>query len=1057
MRIVNYKIISVIMTLCLLISLLSPFSALAAPSNPVVAEVGQVTGVRGDIVHVPVYLDPGDYPFWEYSLNVSYDPAVLELASEMEVTSEIGTASFEFDTATSGVVNVEASNFGSTSFLFDKQNVFTIHFKIKETAASGISNVTIDNGTYVDDEDPIAIPAVTPGMVQVADTGTITIQSSSASAGSTADVAVYLDSASAGVGSYGMDISFNPTALEVSGITGNSGDVFISSYDNTLGSLSTAWADITGGDQLVSGGQELFTIQFKVKETANAGDQLPLMVTNETDLDSFSLTDSDGTEMIKTLHPGKIVVRLTVTASDPTGAGTDGKTKVNVAQTAGTGNTFKYKNFAGTAVSLPSVGDSIGSDYAALPSDGIITAANGDKIAVVEVDAADQVVRFGQTTAVVADDPVTAGGLTVTASDLTGAGTDGKTKVNVAQTAGTGNMFKYKNFAGTAVSLPSVGDSIGSDYAALPSDGIITAANGDKIAVVEVDAADQVVKFGQTTAVVVNEPVTGLAAPANLTAAAGSGQAVLNWNSVTGATYYNIYMSTAAGSYTETPAATVTGATYTFTGLTNNQTYYFVVKAGNAEQLSAYSNEISVTPVAAVNPSKGSSSRGSSSSSSQSITINVQNGAEQNGTVVTTTVIKRTTAADGSKKDEVTFTQEQANKSVEQLKEAGSNSAKIVISDEKDEVAELNVNLPAASTERLAKGEISLEIFTDNTRIVIPNTSLQDLTDQVYFRLVPMKQEEARKEAEQRLQTEQLVRAAAGSSPVEVIGRPMKIETNMQSRAVTLVLPLGDTTLEQAELNQLRIFIEHSDGTKELVTGEIVAYNQAGQLGIRFTVHKFSTFTIVHLQSPANGNNADKLHNAYIQGYEDGTFGPERSITRAEMAAILTRALSQPEKQASKSYTDVSAGHWAMEAIQQVTKAGLMDGYPDASFKPDRTITRAEMAVIAVRTLSAAPSGSVESFPDVTGHWAQTAIDQAQSEGILSGYADGTFRPDQTLTRAEAVAIMNKLLGRGPLNGTEPKWSDVPKEHWAYGAIQEASTDHAYESNAAGEQYVPQP
>ena len=195
---------------------------------------------------------------------------------------------------------------------------------------------------------------------------------------------------------------------------------------------------------------------------------------------------------------------LTVTASDVTGPDTDGRTKISVAETAGAGNKFVYKNFGAANVTVPNVGDTL-TGYNALPANGIITAANGDKIAVAEVDGTDKVVRFGQTTAVVVPEPVPAGGLTVTASDVTGPDTDGRTKISVAETAGAGNKFVYKNFGAANVTVPNVGDTL-TGYNALPANGIITAANGDKIAVAEVDGTDKVVRFGQTTAVVVPEP-----------------------------------------------------------------------------------------------------------------------------------------------------------------------------------------------------------------------------------------------------------------------------------------------------------------------------------------------------------------------------------------------------------------------------------------------------------------------------------------------------------------------------------------------------------------------
>ncbi|WP_147433485.1 S-layer homology domain-containing protein [Paenibacillus ginsengarvi] len=192
----------------------------------------------------------------------------------------------------------------------------------------------------------------------------------------------------------------------------------------------------------------------------------------------------------------------------------------------------------------------------------------------------------------------------------------------------------------------------------------------------------------------------------------------------------------------------------------------------------------------------------------------------------------------------------------------------------------------------------------------------------------------------------------------------------------------------------------------------------------------------------------EKQHKAYISGYPDGTFGPERSITRAEMATVLSRVFERAANKAQFTYTDVASTHWAREAIEQVTRVGLMEGYEDGSFKAEKMITRAEIAVILSRLLSNTPS-SGESFPDVKGHWAQAAIEQLKATGIISGYADGMFRPEQTLNRAEAVVMINKLLDRGPLTTMAARWSDVPNDHWAFGQIQEASIDHVSEQKAS--------
>lgn len=181
-----------------------------------------------------------------------------------------------------------------------------------------------------------------------------------------------------------------------------------------------------------------------------------------------------------------------------------------------------------------------------------------------------------------------------------------------------------------------------------------------------------------------------------------------------------------------------------------------------------------------------------------------------------------------------------------------------------------------------------------------------------------------------------------------------------------------------------------------------------------------------------------------MTGYADGTFKPGNSITRAEAASIIARTFSQSNVTAGVAYSDVPAGHWAAEAIGQVTRSGIMKGYSGGSFKPNQTITRAEMATILSRLIISAQDHAA-GFSDISGHWAQAAIERMSQAGIITGYEDGTFRPDQTLTRAEAVTIVNRALDIAPLTSAVQKWTDVPVGYWAFGSIQAASVDHTAE------------
>ncbi|QUL56809.1 Ig-like domain-containing protein [Paenibacillus tritici] len=419
----------------------------------------------------------------------------------------------------------------------------------------------------------------------------------------------------------------------------------------------------------------------------------------------------------------------------------------------------------------------------------------------------------------------------------------------------------------------------------------------------------------------------------------------------------------------------------------------------------------------------------------ETINANVENGATQ-GSTVSSVVISRTKDANGVKKDAISFTLEQAIRAINELKAAGSGIARIIVPDKNDEVAETRLTIPAASGKQLADNQITLDIFTVNAEVKVPASSLAGFGTDIYFNLVPLRTQQQSTEAEARAKAQ--VQSVSRGAAVTLVGRPVTIETNLQSRPVTLVLPLNNTSLTAEQLKALAVFIEHSDGTKELVKGEIVPFGQAGKSGIQFSINKFSTFTVVLAEDSA------VQVKAYMTGYADGTFRPGNSITRAEAASIIARTFSQSAVTSGVSYADLATGHWAANAIDQVTRSGIMKGYGDGSFKPNQTITRAEMATLLSRLIPGA-QGNAASFSDVAGHWAQAAINRMSQAGIITGYEDGTFRPNQTLTRAEAVTIVNRALGIAPLTGAVQKWNDVPASYWAFGNIQAASVDYTVE------------
>lgn len=194
-------------------------------------------------------------------------------------------------------------------------------------------------------------------------------------------------------------------------------------------------------------------------------------------------------------------------------------------------------------------------------------------------------------------------------------------------------------------------------------------------------------------------------------------------------------------------------------------------------------------------------------------------------------------------------------------------------------------------------------------------------------------------------------------------------------------------------------------------------------------------------------------HFAYVIGYPDGTVHPNGQITRAEVATIFFRLLKDEVRDGafttSNSYSDVAYGKWYNNPISTMSALGIITGYPDGTFKPNKPITRAEFAAIAAR-FDETQSGKSATFSDVIGHWAAKEIGIAYYNDWIKGYPDGTFKPDQNITRAEAMTLINRVLERKPESPADlltnmNKWTDnMDTSKWYYLDVQEATNSHAY-------------
>lgn len=283
---------------------------------------------------------------------------------------------------------------------------------------------------------------------------------------------------------------------------------------------------------------------------------------------------------------------------------------------------------------------------------------------------------------------------------------------------------------------------------------------------------------------------------------------------------------------------------------------------------------------------------------------------------------------------------------------------------------------------------------------------------------------------------------------VPVVSLDLKYNLSLTSKrtaAGTYEVPTNESaTLEYTSANQ-------SDGTVDF-NEPTVSYTVKGSSGSHSGGSRPSLNT--------------KDHYGYIIGYPVDYYTgqpttdqtkkpvrPEGKITRAEVATIYFRMLTDESRtkfwSQSSGYSDVKAGDWFNNAVSTLSKAGIIAGYEDGSFRPNGYITRAEFATIAARFFDVTYNGK-DLFPDISGHWAKDYINQAANKGFVNGYEDGTFKPDRNITRAEAVTLVNRTLDRHPDKSHFTKdmlvWPDnMDQTKWYYADMQEATNSHTYQ------------
>ena len=240
------------------------------------------------------------------------------------------------------------------------------------------------------------------------------------------------------------------------------------------------------------------------------------------------------------------------------------------------------------------------------------------------------------------------------------------------------------------------------------------------------------------------------------------------------------------------------------------------------------------------------------------------------------------------------------------------------------------------------------------------------------------------------------------------------------------------------------------DGSGMTFTGDTVVYEDMTVYAIYKKDRRYDDERETADEEPMLNIND---HYQYMVGYKDATFRPNNNMTREEVAVMFSRLMvRRPIKGHiyNHNFKDLSNTRWSATAISYMNELGLIKGYPDGTFKPEKSITRAEFAAMATRFANLF-GGGLQGFVDVPyTHWANDVIAKAASAGWVSGYPDGTFKPENKITRAEVVSITNRMLTRRADKDFITKhrsailrFTDTPT-HWAFYDIVEACNGHDY-------------
>ena len=495
-------------------------------------------------------------------------------------------------------------------------------------------------------------------------------------------------------------------------------------------------------------------------------------------------------------------------------------------------------------------------------------------------------------------------------------------------------------------------------------------------------------------------------APVGLAATAADGSVMLTWGAVAGATSYEVFESTTSGSYGTTPTVTTTSTSATISGLTDNATYYFTVKAVNAAGAGPASIEASAMPMGPPPAPMGLSATAGSGqatltwgavvgATSYEIFESTTSGAYGTTPTMTTTSTSATMSGlAGGRTYYFTV------KAVDAAGE-GAPSAEAVV--------RLGAAPPPPTTDTTATGIISA---TGGTLSTSDNSMVMHVPSGAFNQSV-------------NVTVTELATTVAPPPPAgETTAAVWSFDTGgaEPSQPVTLTFAYDPATLGSLSPDRLGVYLYDPTtdswswvgGTVDAATDTISV--TVSHLSTYAALANTQTFTDLGSYVWAEPSIDTLLGASMVQGVSQETFDPAGSVTRAEFTKLLVEALSLGTSSATATaFTDVSAQAWYAPYVAAAVKAGLVRGLTSSTFAPDAVITRQEMAAMLYRAMAMAgvtSTAGTSTFTDgqKISSWARAAVFGVSGAGLMNGFADGTFQPDGTATRAQSAVVVDRLL-----------------------------------------------